>query len=86
MDYSMNRMSDAPKPKPRFWPLLFLLAFVLGAILWGVWMSKVIRQTRNTRDERDQNGFFVPINTNQANSTNLFRPADVTPSTNAAPH
>ena len=53
-------MNDSQKQRPIFWPVLFLTAFVLGAALWGLWMSRVIRQTRENRDI----GFFVPMNTN----------------------
>jgi len=40
--------------------MLFLAAFVLGAVLWALWMSRVIRQTREDRG----GGFFVPTTTN----------------------
>ena len=50
-------MSDEPKRKPYFWPMVFGAGFVLGAVLWGLWMIKVVRQTRINRDS----GFFVPI-------------------------
>ncbi len=50
-------MSDKQKRKPYFWPVVFLAGFVLGAVLWALWMSKVIRQTRQVRDS----GFFVPM-------------------------
>jgi hypothetical protein len=53
-------MSDEPQRKPIFWPALFLTAFILGAILWALWMSRVIRQTREDRG----GGFFVPASTN----------------------
>jgi len=59
------RMSDDPKPTPRFWPVLFITAFVLGALLWALWMTRVIRQTRESRDERGS-GFYVPTTTNPA--------------------
>jgi hypothetical protein len=53
-------VNEPQKQRPIFWPVLFLTAFVLGAALWGLWMSRVIRQTRENRDI----GFFVPMNTN----------------------
>jgi hypothetical protein len=53
-------VNDQQKPKPVFWQALFLTAFVVGAVLWALWMSRVIRQTRENRDI----GFFVPMNTN----------------------
>jgi hypothetical protein len=53
-------VNEPQKQRPIFWPVLFLSAFVLGAVLWGLWMSRVIRQTRENRDI----GFFVPMNTN----------------------
>jgi hypothetical protein len=58
-------MNDEPttKPKPVFWPALFITAFALGAVLWALWMTKVIRQTREIRDSQNQ-GFFVPMATN----------------------
>ncbi len=52
-----ERMSESSKRKPYLWPMIFLTAFVLGALLWGLWMAKVIRQTRLNRDH----GFFVPL-------------------------
>ena len=50
-------MSEPPERKPYLWPMIFLTAFTLGALLWALWMSKVIRQTRANRD----NNFFVPF-------------------------
>ena len=47
--------------------MLFITAFVLGAILWALWMSRVIRQTREARDNQDK-GFFVPMATNASPS------------------
>ena len=52
-----ERMSQSSKRKPYLWPMIFLTAFVLGALLWGLWMAKVIRQTRQNREH----GFFVPL-------------------------
>src|SRR5579863_1904133 len=46
---------DLNRKLPR-WPLFFWAAFGLGAILWGLWMVKFVRQTR--RDPA--NDFFVP--------------------------
>jgi hypothetical protein len=56
-------MSDDPKPKPIFWAALFITAFALGAILWALWMVRVIRQTREARDSPEK-GFLVPMATN----------------------
>jgi len=53
-------VKDQQNSKPKFWPILFLAAFAVGAVLWALWMSRVIRQTRENRDI----GFFVPMNTN----------------------
>jgi sulfatase modifying factor 1 len=55
-------MNDAPKRKPIFWPVVFISAFAVGGILWGVWMLKFVRQTRANRDD----SFVVPLNTNPA--------------------
>jgi predicted permease len=53
-------MDDKPQRKPRFWPVVFLVAFLLGAVLWGLWMSRIIQQTRASRTDP----FFVPVSTN----------------------
>jgi hypothetical protein len=45
------------KRKPLFWPSLFGGAFLLGAILWGLWMAHIVQKTREIRDS----GFFVPM-------------------------
>ena len=45
-------MDDEPPRKPRFWPVVFVAAFLLGAILWGFWMIKIIQQTRAMRNYR----------------------------------
>lgn len=73
-------MDETQKRKPFLWPALFIGAFALGALLWGLWMIKVIQQTRERRDET--HGFFVPMATNAPAS----QPAHPAPlSTNAAP-
>jgi hypothetical protein len=58
-------VDDEQKPKhgPRFWPLVFLVAFVLGASLWAVWMVHLIRKTRA---ERTENIFVPAASTNSA--------------------
>jgi formylglycine-generating enzyme len=76
-----GRMNEAQKDKPVFWPVLFITAFVLGVVLWGIWMVKVVRQTRENREET--HGFFVPMATNPSAPTMLVNPAIVP--TNAAP-
>jgi hypothetical protein len=53
-------MDDKLQRKPRFWPVVFLVAFLLGAVLWGLWMSRIIQQTRASRTDP----FFVPVSTN----------------------
>jgi len=53
-------VNDDQKPKPKFWPVLFITAFVLGGVLWVLWMTRLIRQTRENRTEQ----FFVPMATN----------------------
>src|ERR1700678_1653470 len=55
-------MTDGSNRKPYFWPALFIGAFAVGAVLWGFWMFKFVRQTRENRE----NGFSVLINTNPA--------------------
>jgi hypothetical protein len=50
-------MNETRQRKPPFWPVIFVSAFLLGAILWGLWMTKFIQQTRARRS----NGFFVPM-------------------------
>ncbi|MDB6066338.1 MAG: hypothetical protein JWR26_2546 [Pedosphaera sp.] len=49
-------MEENRKRRIHIWPIIFLSAFFFGAILWALWMSKVIRQTRHNRE----NNFFVP--------------------------
>lgn len=51
-------MADGQNRKPYFWPALFISAFAVGAVLWGVWMIKFVRQTRENRGDN----FFVPMN------------------------
>src|SRR5579872_5604943 len=50
-------MNDQKKTRPYFWPMVFLAAFLFGAVLWGLWMYKVVERTRSNRE----NGFFVPM-------------------------
>jgi hypothetical protein len=50
-------VDEFEKRKPRFWPMLFMGAFALGAVLWGLWMWHIVQKTRESRD----NGFFVPM-------------------------
>ena len=49
-------MNDEPKPRPLRWPIYFWAAIGLGVLLWCLWMTKFVRQTR--RDPA--NDFFVP--------------------------
>jgi sulfatase modifying factor 1 len=53
-------MTDGQNRRRYFWPAIFLGAFAFGAVLWGVWMVKFVRQTR---ENRDNGNFIVPINT-----------------------
>jgi hypothetical protein len=62
-------MTDDPKRSPRFWPLLFVTAFLLGAILWAFWMTKFVIETR-ARRVSPTNDFFVPMATNSPAATN----------------
>jgi formylglycine-generating enzyme len=39
-----------------FWPTLIVSAFVFGAILWGLWMYRLVKQTRSYKE----NAFPVP--------------------------
>jgi hypothetical protein len=71
-------MDEEPKRRPIFWPVLFMSAFVLGAVLWAVWMSRVIQQTREKRDP----GFFVPMNTNPLP---IVQPGQASSTTNSVP-
>jgi sulfatase modifying factor 1 len=65
-------MSDDLNRKLPRWPLIFWAAFGLGAVLWGLWMVKFVRQTR--RDPA--NDFFVPRdNTAPQISTNPAAPS-----------
>jgi hypothetical protein len=57
-------MNETPPKKFPLLPKLIISAFVLGAILWGIWMCKFVLQTRAT--QRHTDSFFVPINTNPA--------------------
>ncbi|MDB6112500.1 MAG: hypothetical protein JWR69_4250 [Pedosphaera sp.] len=49
-------MSAERQNKRYFWPSLFIGAFFAGAVLWCVWMYKVVERTR----KQQQEGFFVP--------------------------
>jgi hypothetical protein len=61
------------KRKPLFWPALFGGAFLVGGILWCVWMWFIVQKTRASRD----NGFFVPIS---GETTSVPAGSAVTPS------
>jgi len=50
-------MSNQPKHKPYFWPVVFLTGFLVGAGLWVLWMYHVVQQTRSQRDNT-----FTPPN------------------------
>jgi hypothetical protein len=58
-------VDDVPKRKPLFWPMLFMGAFVLGGLLWCLWMWHIVQKTRETRDS----GFFVPMSGQTAPAT-----------------
>jgi formylglycine-generating enzyme required for sulfatase activity len=53
-------VNDGQNRKPYLWPAIFISAFVFGGLLWGFWMIKFVRQTRENRE----NNFYVPVNTN----------------------
>lgn len=59
--------------------MVFITAFALGGILWGLWMIKFVRKTAEQRDF-NINGFVVPLATNTPAASN---PA--TSRTNSAP-
>ena len=59
---------DGKQKRPFFWPTLFLGAFLLGAVLWGIWMYNIVERTRQQRQQ--QEGFFVPQSEPVLNSTN----------------
>ena len=67
-------MSDKQKRKPYFWPMVFLAGFGLGAVLWALWMSKVIQQTRTIRDS----SYFVPMSNpaGQSPATTTLNPGN----------
>jgi hypothetical protein len=50
-------VDEEQKRKPLFWPALFGGAFLVGGILWCVWMWHIVQKTRESRD----NSFFVPM-------------------------
>jgi hypothetical protein len=50
-------VDEEQKRKPLFWPALFMGAFLVGGILWCVWMWHIVQKTRESRD----NSFFVPM-------------------------
>ncbi len=80
-------MDDEPQRKPRFWPVVFVTAFLLGAILWGLWMSKLIQQTRTNRIYRigTPSGSNAPILTAPGTSSNTAKTNAPATSTNGAP-
>jgi hypothetical protein len=59
-------VDEAQKPRPIFWPALFGAAFLVGALLWCVWMWHIVQKTREARD----NSFFVPVTGQTAPSAN----------------
>lgn len=80
-------MDDEPQRKPRFWPVVFVAAFLLGAILWGLWMSKIIQQTRATRNYRfgTQSGSNIPVLTAPGVSSNAAKTNVPAAPTNTVP-
>jgi hypothetical protein len=64
-------MDDELKRARRFWPTVFLTAFALGAVLWGVWMINIARKTRENRE----NTFFVPPPVQPATTNTNAAPA-----------
>ena len=68
-------MNDEPQhPRPRFWPVVFLVAFLGGGMLWTLWMYHLVVKTRGQVREQRDNSFFVPPAS-----------APITPGTNTAP-
>ena len=54
----MADMNVEQQGRRYFWPVLFISAFGLGALLWGLWMYQVVVKTRRQQND----GFFVPQN------------------------
>jgi hypothetical protein len=68
-------MNEEPQPRrPRFWPVVFLVAFLGGGVLWMLWMYHVVVKTREQVQEQRENSFFVPPAS-----------APIIPGTNTAP-
>jgi hypothetical protein len=59
-----------PTRKAWFWPALFFGAFAAGALLWGIWMYKIVQRTRR----QQENGFFAPQGSPALPATNSARP------------
>jgi Tfp pilus assembly protein PilN len=60
-------MNENQPNKSRFWPMLFLTAFLLAAALWAVWMYVLVQKSRR----RPDTDFFVPrSNAPAAHDTN----------------
>ena len=59
-------MDEEQKCARRFWPMMFIGAFALGAVLWAVWMINIVRKTRENRE----NTFFVPPPVQATTNTN----------------
>jgi len=62
-------MDDKPQHKPRFWPVVFLVAFLIGAVLWGFgWPDSSsrpapvaqIRSLRARFDQHQQPFYTIP--------------------------
>ncbi len=72
-------MDEEQKRKPLFWPALFGGAFLVGGILWCVWMWHIVQKTRESRD----NEFFVPMagETAPASSNPAVAPSNVAAAT-----
>ena len=81
MGYELPCMNGQPPNKPYFWPLVFLTAFLLGAVLRRLSRHRA-RAVQQTRERRDMN-FFVPRNS-PPESTNA--PATPAPPKPAAPN
>ncbi|EEF61580.1 formylglycine-generating enzyme family protein [Pedosphaera parvula] len=64
-----------------FWPALIASAFVFGAVLWGLWMYKLVKQTRSYKENAFPVPRSEPVDTPPTNGT-APRSEAVVPNTN----